>query len=316
MAPIAITPEASPERDQISVKKVGASTLSRQVTPPETEALDQHMTMNDGNTIPAVALGVYKAPNGQETEDAVTAALDAGYRHIDSAARYANEEACGRAIRAWIERTGVPRSEIFVTSKLWDADHGYDATVAALQDSLDKFGFDYLDLYLIHSPADCEKKRLESWRALEDAQKAGKVKSIGVSNFGESHMEHILKNGTVVPAVNQIEVHPFCPRDDLVALCKKNGVLVEAYSPLARGNKLADETVGAIAKKHDREPAQVLLNWNAVVKRNVVLPKSMTPSRIRSNSQVFDFILDEEDIAALDKLGEQNYVTGSLHKAN
>lgn len=315
MAPIAITPEASPSRPMFDLKKVGTH-AERQVSPPTEEALEQHMTLNDGNTIPQVALGVYKAPNGKETEDAVTAALDAGYRHIDSAARYANEEACGRAIRAWMERTGIPRSEIFVTSKLWDADHGYDATVAALQDSLDKFGFDYLDLYLIHSPSDCEKKRLESWKALEDAQKSGKVKSIGVSNFGESHMKHILEHGTVVPAVNQVEVHPFCPRDDLVELCKSHGVLIEAYSPLARGNKLQDETVCAIAQKHNREPAQVLLNWNAVVKKNVVLPKSMTPSRIRSNSQVFDFALDAEDIAALEKLGEENYVTGSLHKAN
>merc|ERR1712217_336274 len=208
-------------------------------------------------------LGVYKAPNGQETEDAVTAALDAGYRHIDSAARYMNEEACGRALNAWLKKTGTPREDVFVTTKLWDADHGYEPTFNALNDSLKKFGLDYFDLYLIPSPSDDEEKRVASWRALEMAQRLGLVRSIGVSNFGKADLEGLLENAAVVPAVNQIEVPPCCQREELVDLCHQNGIVVEAYSPLARGNKLEDERIIALAEKYGKSPAQILLNWNA-----------------------------------------------------
>merc|ERR1711967_78245 len=228
--------------------------------------------LNDGNEIPQVALGVYKAPNGQETEDAVTAALDAGYRHIDSAARYMNEEACGRALNAWLKKTGTPREDVFVTTKLWDADHGYEPTFNALNDSLKKFGLDYFDLYLIHSPSDDEEKRVASWRALEMAQRLGLVRSIGVSNFGKADLEGLLENAAVVPAVNQIEVHPFCQREELVDLCHQNG--------------------------------------------NVVLPKSLTAHRIQSNLQSFGFTISAEDLQEIDRLGEENYVTGSLHKSD
>lgn len=311
MAPIAITPDnVSPERNTASVKKVLSNGSSPERTPRP--SIDAAVRLNDGNSIPQIALGVYKAPNGEETEAAVTAALDAGYRHIDSAARYANEEACGRAIRRWLEETGTPRDEVFVTSKLWDADHGYEATMKALLDSLHKFGLEYLDLYLIHSPSDDDQKRLDSWRALEDAQKFGKCRSIGVSNFGLQHLEHLLQHATVIPAVNQIEIHPFLQREDLVDVCKKYNIKIEAYSPLARGNKLEDERVVAIAKKHGKTPAQILLNWSAS-RGNIVLPKSMTASRIESNAQIFDFSMDEEDLKILSDC-EENYVTGSLHK--
>ncbi|KAK5995599.1 Aldo-keto reductase [Cladobotryum mycophilum] len=309
MAPSAITPEASPERE-ISVKKALVQTRSHSSSVSSVASI----TLNDGNTIPLVALGVYKAPNGQETEDAITAALDAGYRHIDSAARYANEEACGRAIRRWMEKTGTPREDIFICSKLWDSDHGYEATFNALCASLEKFGLDYLDLYLIHSPAECENKRLESWRALETAQRLGKVKSIGVSNFGAGHINHLLENARVVPAVNQVEVHPFCQREALVELCNQHGIKIEAYSPLARGNKLEDPTINAIATKYGRTPAQILLNWNAS-RGNVVLPKSLTPKRIESNLHSFDFELEQSDIELINALGSENYVTGSMHKS-
>lgn len=315
MSPVAITPEASPERE-IHVKQIPTSTIrpkSGSVSSQSSQISVKSVELNDGNTIPQVALGVYKAPNGQETEDAVTAALDAGYRHIDSAARYANEEACGRAIRAWLEKTGTPREEVFVCSKLWDADHGYEATFNALCSSLDKFGLDYLDLYLIHSPAEDEEKRLESWRALETAQRLGKVKSIGVSNFGAAHIENIIENGTVVPAVNQIEVHPFLQRQELVDLCSKHGIKIEAYSPLARGNKLEDPTIVALADKYGKTPAQILLNWSAA-RGNVVLPKSLTPSRIESNLESFSFTMEDSDVKIIDAL-EENYVTGSMHKS-
>ncbi|KAL7951401.1 Aldo/keto reductase [Trichoderma barbatum] len=261
------------------------------------------ITLNDGNRIPQIALGVYKAPNGQETEDAITAALDSGYRHIDSAARYANEEACGRAIRRWMKKTGTPREEVFVCSKLWDSDHGYEATFNALCSSLDKMGLDYLDLYLIHSPAEDEQKRLESWRALETAQRLGKIKSIGVSNFGAAHIESLLENARVVPAVNQVE------------LCSKHGIMIEAYSPLSRGNKLDDPVISAIARNYGKTPAQALLNWNAS-RGNVVLPESLISSRIKSNFQSFDFELSEEDIEVINSLGTENYVTGSMHKSS
>lgn len=305
MVPSAITPETSPEREIYAKKPIQARSHRSSVS---------SIKLNDGNVIPQVALGVYKAPNGQETEDAVTAALDAGYRHIDSAARYANEEACGRAIRRWLERTGTPRDEVFVCSKLWDADHGFEATFNALCESLDKFGLDYLDLYLIHSPAEDEEKRLESWRALETAQRLGKVKSIGVSNFGVSHIESLLQNARVVPAVNQVEVHPFCQRQALVELCNENGIKIEAYSPLARGNKLQDPTICAIAEKYGKTSAQVLLNWSAS-RGNVVLPKSLTAHRIQSNLESFDFKLAAEDVAVINNL-EENYVTGSMHKSH
>ncbi|PHH71388.1 hypothetical protein CDD82_6542 [Ophiocordyceps australis] len=315
MAPSAITPEISPER-QFFVKKAPLAPQSRSHSSSISSSSSSVVSirLNDGNVIPQVALGVYKAPNGQETEDAVTAALDAGYRHIDSAARYANEEACGRAIRRWLKRTGTPREDVFICSKLWDSDHGYEATFNALCSSLDKFGLDYLDLYLIHSPSDNEEKRLESWRALETAQKLGKVKSIGVSNFGAAHLENLLQNSRVVPAVNQVEVHPFCQRENLVELCNKYGIKIEAYSPLARGNKLEDPTINAIARKYGRTPAQVLLNWSAA-RGNIVLPKSLTASRIQSNFDSFDFSLSPEDVATINALGSENYVTGSMHKS-
>ena len=316
MAPGAIASETSPERHATTNTNVGSNRPARTSFSSGSSATSAPaVQLNDGHAIPQVALGVYKAPNSQETEDAVMTALDAGYRHIDSAARYANEEACGRAIRAWLQKTGTPREEVFVCSKLWDSDHGYEATFNALCASLDKFGLDYLDLYLIHSPASDEEKRLESWRALETAQKLGKVKSIGVSNFGAAQIENLVENARVVPAVNQVEVHPFCQRQPLVELCGKYGIKIEAYSPLARGNRLEDPTIGAIAAKYNRTPAQVLLNWNAS-RGNIVLPKSMTAHRIRSNLDSLDFEIDQEDIEAIDKLGAENYVTGSMHKSD
>ncbi|KAG6043655.1 hypothetical protein E4U17_000885 [Claviceps sp. LM77 group G4] len=315
MAPSATFTE-TPSECHISVKKVVNTQRQSRSHSSSLSSVKSvaSIRLNDGNSIPQVALGVYKAPNGQETEDAVTAALEAGYRHIDSAARYANEEACGRAIRGWLQKTGTPREEVFVCSKLWDADHGYEATFQALCSSLEKLGLDYLDLYLIHSPAEDEQKRLESWRALETAQRLGKVKSIGVSNFGAAHIENLLENATVVPAVNQVEVHPFCQREALVALCNKHGIKIEAYSPLARGNKLEDPTIKAIAEKYNKTTAQILLNWNAA-RGNVVLPKSLTASRIQSNLESFDFTLSPEDVAAINALGSENYVTGSMHKS-
>lgn len=318
MAPSAVSPITS----QVDLQTNGKVDMERRDSTSPMQGVDgrkmpqrkRTIDLNDGNEIPQIALGVYKAPNGQETEDAIIAALDAGYRHIDSAARYMNEEACGRALKRWCERTGTPREEVYITTKLWDADHGYEPTFNALVDSLKKFGLEYFDLYLLHSPSDDEAKRLESWRALETAKQLGIVKSIGVSNFGASDLEALLKYANVVPCVNQIEIHPFGQRKELVALCEKNGIKIEAYSPLARGNKLSDPRIVEIAERLGKEPAQVLINWSAS-RGNVVLPKSLTASRIQSNFDSFDFELSEKDMAALDAL-EENYVTGSLHKSD
>lgn len=318
MAPSAISPVQS---EMNLAQQKGADLERRDSTSPlqgvggrKMPQRKRTIDLNDGSEIPQIALGVYKAPNGQETEDAIIAALDAGYRHIDSAARYMNEEACGRALKRWCERTGTPREEVYITTKLWDADHGYEATFNALVDSLKKFGLEYFDLYLLHSPADCETKRLESWRALETAQKLGKVKSIGVSNFGAADLQHLIQNANVLPVVNQVEVHPFGQRKDLVALCEQHNIKIEAYSPLARGNKLNDPRIGEIAERLGKTPAQILINWSAA-RGNVVLPKSLTASRIQSNFESLDFELSEKDMAAIDAL-EENYVTGSLHKAD
>jgi len=311
MAPSAISPSISPACHVLTKKVVESDPTT---TGPSLSG-SPSVKLNDGNMIPQVALGVYKAPNGQETEEAVMAALNAGYRHIDSAARYANEEACGRALHRWLKlNPSFTREDIYVTTKLWDADHGYETTFNALCNSLDKFGLDYFDLYLIHSPSNCKERRLESWRALETAKRLGIVRSIGVSNFGAGHIEHLLENAKVVPAVNQIEIHPFCQRQDLVDLCDKYGIRIEAYSPLARGNKLEDPTIRRIANKYKRSPAQILLNWSAS-RGNVVLPKSLTAHRIESNFRIFDFKLADEDAGLIDALGEENYVTGSLHKS-
>lgn len=317
MAPIAISPSEShidlTHRKTVNMERRDSTFPTQGVSGRKMPQRKRTIDLNDGHEIPQIALGVYKAPNGQETEDAIIAALDAGYRHIDSAARYMNEEACGRAVKSWCARTGTPREEIFITTKLWDADHGYESAFNALVDSLKKFGLGYFDLYLLHSPAECEQKRLDSWRALETAQKFGIVKSIGVSNFGAQHLESLLQHAKVVPCVNQIEVHPFGQRKDLVALCEKHNIKIEAYSPLARGSKLSDPRIGEIAERLGKTPAQVLINWSAA-RGNVVLPKSLTASRIQSNFDSFDFELSEKDIATIDSL-EENYVTGSLHKA-
>lgn len=199
-------------------------------------------------------------------------------------------------------------------SKVWDADHGFEATLNALALSLAKLGLDYLDLCLLHSPGEDENQRHESWRALELAQRLNKVKSIGVSNFGAIQLRNLIRSAKVIPAVNQIELHPFCQRNELVQLCAQYDIKVESYSPLARGDKLEDPTVRGIARRYNRSPAQILLNWNAS-RGNIVLPKSLTAHRIRSNLNSFSFRLEDRDTQAIDELGEEVYVTGSMHKS-
>ncbi|PWN49798.1 hypothetical protein IE53DRAFT_345279 [Violaceomyces palustris] len=262
----------------------------------------QVVKLNNGQTIPQIALGVYKAPNDGSTENACKWAFDAGYRHIDSAARYMNEEAVGRAVKEWTAATGVPREEIFITSKLWDADH--DKAAAAIDDSLKKLQLDYMDLYLIHSPGTMGPEvRLEAWKALEEAVDAGKIKSIGVSNFDVEELDHLLANCRIKPVVNQIESHPFFAHEELREATIARGIHIQAYSPMAQGVALDRPEIKAIATKHGKTPAQILLRWGLQV-GNIILPKSLTKHRIESNCQIFDFELDSDDMEILNNLDE------------
>ncbi|WP_104089045.1 aldo/keto reductase [Arthrobacter sp. GMC3] len=254
------------------------------------------ITLNNGVDMPQIGYGVFQVPDA-ETEQAVTAALAAGYRSIDTAAIYGNEAGVGRALAA----SGLPREELFVTSKVWIADLGFEATLAAYDASLAKLGLDYLDLYLIHWPAPETELYLESWRALEQLLAAGKVRAIGVSNFLPEHLERIIALGGSVPAVNQVELHPALQQRDIQAFDAVRGIATEAWSPLAQGAVLAEAAVVAIAAAHGRTPAQVILRWHLHQGR-IIIPKSVTPSRIAENLDILDFTLSVAELASLDAL--------------
>jgi diketogulonate reductase-like aldo/keto reductase len=260
------------------------------------------LPLRTGTQIPTLGLGVWQTPRGESTRSAVQAALDAGYRHVDTARTYVNEDDVGTAVR----ESRVPRAELFVTTKLWNADQGYDAALRAFDQSLSRLGLDYVDLYLVHWPV--PGKRLESWRALEKIHAEGRARAIGVSNFMRRHLEELLGVAKVVPHVNQIELTPFLQRRDTTAYCKEHQIVVEAYSPLTRGQKLSDPSVVKVAQGVQRTPAQVLLRWG-IQRGFVVLPKSTHAGRIRENAALFDFELSEVDLATLDAL-ESGLVTG------
>lgn len=254
--------------------------------------------------IPAIGLGVYKSEPGPVTRDAVRNALEVGYRHIDTAAIYNNEADVGDAIVA----SGLDRSEVFVTTKLWNDDHGYDNTLRAFDRSLDALGLDYVDLYLIHWPVPV--MRLDTWRALERLTLDGRVRDIGVSNYLDRHIKEILEYTAVVPAVNQIELTPYNYRTRLetVELCREHQIVLEAYSPLTKGRKLDDPVLAAIGGVHGKTPAQVLIRW-ALDQGFVVLPKSVRKERIAENIDVFDFSLTAAEMEQLENLDE-GLVTG------
>jgi diketogulonate reductase-like aldo/keto reductase len=254
-----------------------------------------NLPLATGARIPQVGFGVWQVPHGATARDAVTAALELGYRHIDTAHIYRNEADVGAALRA----SGVPRGEVFVTTKLWNDDHGYDAALRALDASLNKLGLDHVDLYLVHWPV--QGKRRDSWRALEKAHADGKAKAIGVSNYLVPHLREVLGEAKVKPHVNQIELTPFLQRRDTCALCREHDIVVEAYSPLTQGQRLDDPVIREVARSAGRTPAQVLLRWS-IQHGNVVLPKSVTRSRIAENAAVFDFVLDAAQMAKLDAL--------------
>ena len=260
-----------------------------------------NVPLRTGGAIPQVGLGVWQA-SPEDCRTAVAAALRLGYRHIDTARIYGNEADVGAAIRD----SGIPREHIFITTKLWNDDQGYDSALQAFDASAKRLGVEYIDLYLIHWPV--PGKRLDSWRALEKLRADKRARAIGVSNFLVHHLEELFGAAKEKPAVNQIELTPFLQRRDTVELCKREKIVVEAYSPLTRGKRLGHPVITAIADELGRSPAQVLLRWN-VEHGNVVLPKSVRPERIAENGNLFDFRLSPEQLAQLDAL-EENLATG------
>jgi 2,5-diketo-D-gluconate reductase A len=255
------------------------------------------VTLLDGVEIPQLGFGVFQVPP-EETQEAVEEALEVGYRHIDTAAAYRNERGVGAAIAA----SGIPRDEIFVTTKLWNSQQGYELTLGTFQKSLNRLGLDRVDLYLIHWPVPTEGRALETWRAFERIQEEGGSRTIGVSNFRVEDLEMLEREADVLPSVNQIELHPHLQQGELRAWHDEHGVVTEAWSPLAQGELLNNETIASVAARHGRTPAQVILRWHLQL-GNVVIPKSITPKRIRENFELFDFELSEEDmteVAALD----------------
>jgi diketogulonate reductase-like aldo/keto reductase len=260
--------------------------------------LHPRVELLDGRSIPQIGLGVFRVAPGRETRATVEAALAAGYRHVDTAAVYGNEEDVGAALRA----SGLPRDEVWVTTKLWNRDQGAATTRAALEASLERLGLEYVDLYLLHWP---HELRLESWRVFERLHAEGLARSIGVSNFLVGHLDELLARADSRPAVNQIEMSPFLyrTREAILRRCAGEGIVVEAYSPLTKGRRLDDGTVGRIAAEVGRTAAQVLVRWS-VQKGFVVLPRSARPERIVENADVFDFALDDAHMNALDALDE------------
>lgn len=255
-----------------------------------------NVALNNGVQMPQLGFGVFQVSD-DDTTAAVSAALAAGYRSIDTAAIYGNEAGTGRALA----ESGIARDELFITSKLWIADLGYDATLAAYQSSLDKLGLDYLDLYLIHWPAPELGKYADSWLALEKLLADGRVRAIGVSNFLPEHLQSLIDLGGTVPAVNQVELHPALQQQDVGAFNAAYGIATEAWSPLAQGGLLDDPAILDIATGHGRSPAQVILRWHLQQGR-IIIPKSVTPSRIRENLDVFGFDLSADELAAIDGL--------------
>lgn len=252
------------------------------------------VTLNNGKPMPQVGFGVFQVPDA-ETDDVVATALETGYRSIDTAALYKNEEGTGRAIAA----SALPREELFITTKLGNTDHGYDAALRAFDTSLAKLGLDYVDLYLIHWPAPAQNAYVDTWRAFERIHSEGRAKAIGVSNFQPSQLQRLMDETGTVPAVNQIELHPRLQQATLREFHAANGIVTEAWSPLGKGKWLLDApTLAKVAERHGVSPGQVALRWSTQL-GNVVIPKSATPSRIRDNLDLFGFELDSEDMSAL-----------------
>ncbi|MCA2225071.1 aldo/keto reductase [Nonomuraea aurantiaca] len=253
----------------------------------------------DGVQVPQLGFGVWQVPN-DEAEQVVTTALEAGYRHIDTASAYGNEEGVGRAVRA----SGIPREKLFITTKLFNNDH--ERAEEAFDESLSRLGLDYVDLYLIHWPVPSRNKYLQAWRGLEKIYHQGRAKAIGVSNFTIETLTRVIDEADITPSINQIELHPYFQQRALREFHEANGILTEAWSPLGQGKGLlGDPALAVLSEKHGKTPAQIVLRWHIQL-GNVTIPKSVTPARIKENSEVFDFVLDAEDMAAIGALTKQD----------
>ena len=269
------------------------------------KTLQDTTTLHNGVKMPWFGLGVFKVSEGAEVIDAVRTAIINGYRSIDTAAAYGNEEGVGQGIREGLAEAGITREELFVTSKVWNSDLGYESTLAAYETSLKNLGLDYLDLYLIHWPV--EGKYKEAWRALETLYKENRVKAIGVSNFHIHHLEELLKDAEITPMVDQVEYHPFLTQAELHKFCKAHDIQLEAWSPLMQGKLLDHPVLVEIAAKTEKTVAQVILRWD-LQNGVVTIPKSIKEARIIQNSQVFDFELTDEDMERISALNENKRV--------
>ncbi|MFD8381004.1 aldo/keto reductase [Streptomyces sp. NPDC059679] len=259
------------------------------------------ISLSNGVQMPQLGFGVWQVPD-DEAAIAVRTALDAGYRSIDTAAIYGNEEGTGRAIAA----SGIPRDELFVTTKLWNAEQGYDSALRAFDASLSKLGLEYVDLYLIHWPVPGVDKYVDTWKAFEKIAAEGRAKAVGLSNFHPAHIQRLLSETEIAPVIDQVELHPQFQQSELRAFNARHNIVTEAWSPLGQGKGLLeDDRLKAIAGKHGKSPAQVVLRWHLDL-GNVVIPKSVTPSRIAENIDVFDFELDAQDLATIDAMDSGN----------
>jgi diketogulonate reductase-like aldo/keto reductase len=265
--------------------------------------ISSKVKLNNGVEMPWFGLGVFLSNEGEEVENAVKVALQNGYRHIDTAAIYKNERGVGKAIK----ESGVPREEIFITSKVWNTDQDYKTTLAAYEVSLEKLQTDYLDLYLIHWPKG--KRSVETWKAMEEIYEQGKVKAIGISNFLVHHLEEFLPECKITPAVNQVEFHPELLQPDLLEYCQKRGIQLEAWSPIMKGRVNDIPLMRELGVKYGKKPVQIVLRWD-IQKGVVTIPKSIVPERIISNADIFDFEISPEDMARIDKLDKNARIGG------
>ncbi|MBM7702761.1 aldo/keto reductase [Metabacillus iocasae] len=265
------------------------------------KSLTDCTTLHNGVEMPWFGLGVFKVEEGQEVVDSVKAAIKAGYRSIDTAAIYGNEEGVGQAIK----ESGVAREDLFITTKVWNADQGYESTLQAFETSLQKLGLEYLDLYLVHWPV--KGKYKETWKALEKLYKDGRVRAIGVSNFQVHHLEDVLEDAEVKPMVNQVEYHPRLTQTELQVFCKEQGIQLEAWSPLMQGELLDNATLQEIGEKYNKSVAQVILRWD-LQNEVVTIPKSIKEHRIVENATIFDFELAQEDMDKINALNEDRRV--------
>jgi methylglyoxal/glyoxal reductase len=265
--------------------------------------ISSKVKLNNGLEMPWFGLGVFLSNEGEEVEKAVKVALKNGYRHIDTAAIYKNERGVGKAVK----ESGIPREEIFITSKVWNTDQGYKTTLAAYEASLERLQMDYLDLYLIHWPKG--KRSVETWKALEELYAKGSVRAIGISNFLEHHLDEFLPECKIMPAVNQYEFHPELLQPGLLEMCRRKGIRPEAWSPIMKGRVNEVPLMQDLAAKYDKTPVHIVLRWD-IQKGVVTIPKSVTPERIISNADIFDFELSEEDMAKIDKLDKNARIGG------